>query len=147
MRRGFRGFGSAESVEDAFYEALRQGDLAALMEIWADDDDVVCIHPGGERIEGLDAVRASWEEILQDGGMMIEPVRRHCTTGAALAVHHVVEAVQVREGGRRRVLHCNATNVFARDALGWRLIAHHASAPVEPEEGSRTTEAPGGVLH
>ena len=71
MRRGgFGGFETAESVEDAFYAALRKGDLTALMEIWADDDDVVCIHPGGDRIEGLDAVRASWERILSAGGMV-----------------------------------------------------------------------------
>ena len=39
--------GSAAEVEAAFYDALHRADLEALMALWADDEEIVCIHPGG----------------------------------------------------------------------------------------------------
>ncbi|MEZ5651205.1 MAG: nuclear transport factor 2 family protein [Burkholderiaceae bacterium] len=146
MRQRFTTYASAEAVEDAFYEALRKGDLATLMEIWADDDDVVCIHPGGRRDEGLAAVRESWAQILREGGMPIRATQRRFVTGAVLAVHHVVEAIEVRETGKSRTVYCHATNVFAKDAMGWRLVSHHASPPGESAPADVPT-ASGGVLH
>ena len=50
---------SAEAVEEAFYDAMRRGDLAAMMALWADEDEVICAHPNGPRHVGLEAVRAS----------------------------------------------------------------------------------------
>ena len=39
--------GSAAEVEVAFYEAINRADVQALMALWADDEEIVCIHPGG----------------------------------------------------------------------------------------------------
>ena len=47
--------GSADEIEAAFYEALRLGDIDKLMACWADEDDIVCVHPGGPRIIGANA--------------------------------------------------------------------------------------------
>jgi ketosteroid isomerase-like protein len=55
--------GSAAEVEAAFYDALHRADLEALMALWA-DEEIVCIHPGGVRLIGHAAIRASWETIL-----------------------------------------------------------------------------------
>ena len=52
--------GSADEIEAAFYEALRLGDIDKLMACWADEDDIVCVHPGGPRIIGANAIRASF---------------------------------------------------------------------------------------
>jgi ketosteroid isomerase-like protein len=53
-------FSSPDDVEAAFYEALQKGDIDALMALWADDDEVVCVHPGGGgRLVGPAAIRAS----------------------------------------------------------------------------------------
>jgi len=45
-----------DDVEQRFYEALQRGDLAAMMSCWTDEDDAVCVHPGGARLVGLAAV-------------------------------------------------------------------------------------------
>ena len=37
---------SPDDMEAAFYEALRHGDIDKLMACWADEDDIVCVHPG-----------------------------------------------------------------------------------------------------
>ncbi|MDO9197770.1 nuclear transport factor 2 family protein, partial [Rhodoferax sp.] len=42
--------GSADDIEAAFYEALQSADIDKLMVCWADEDEIVCVHPGGPRL-------------------------------------------------------------------------------------------------
>ena len=49
-------FASPEECEQAFYEALDGGDGEAVVDLWLEDDDVICIHPGGPRMVGFAAV-------------------------------------------------------------------------------------------
>src|SRR5262245_28748700 len=65
--------GSAAEVETAFYDALNRADLEALMALWADDEEIVCVHPGGPRLIGHRAIRESWSAILERGGLQICP--------------------------------------------------------------------------
>ena len=39
-----------DETEAQFYEALQRGDLDRVMAVWADDDDIACIHPSGPRL-------------------------------------------------------------------------------------------------
>ncbi len=57
-------FPTAQDAENAFYEALERGDLDAMMAVWAEDEEIVCVHPAGERLTGQDQVRASWTKIF-----------------------------------------------------------------------------------
>lgn len=136
---------SPDDVEAQFYEALREGDLDKLMALWADDDEVVCVHPGGPRIVGPQAVRVAFEAIFSEGRIHAQPerVRRVHTLDAA--VHSVVERVQVETDKGLRTAHVLATNVYVKTALGWRLVAHHAS-PGRADEVPEIVEAP-SVLH
>ena len=38
-----------DEIEQQFYEAMQRGDIESLMAVWSDDDDIVCVHPGGDR--------------------------------------------------------------------------------------------------
>ena len=60
-------FPTAQDAEAAFYEALERADLALMMAVWSEDEDIVCVHPGGPRLAGQDQVRASWRQILAGG--------------------------------------------------------------------------------
>ncbi len=136
---------SAEAVEEAFYDALRKGDLAAMMALWADDEEVICIHPNGPRHVGLDSVRASWESILSAGGidMRIRAIKAH--SGAVLAVHSVIEVITVRGNRGTETVECVATNVFVKGPGGWRLLIHHAT---QADEGEAAPAVPSGaILH
>jgi len=67
--------GSADEVEVAFYEALQQGDLEQLMACWADEDDIVCVHPGGPRLVGAAAIRQAFELMFSQGTIRATPER------------------------------------------------------------------------
>jgi ketosteroid isomerase-like protein len=130
---------SADDVEAQFYEAMQQGDLARLMAVWADDDDIVCVHPGGTRMVGAAAIRAGFEAIFSGGGVPAVPEQVRRLQHMGLAVHHLVErihlAVAESPGGADRTATRRteaqawvmATNVYINTAQGWRLVAHHAS--------------------
>ena len=122
---------TADAVEEAFYDAMQRGDLGAMMALWADDEDVLCVHPGSDRFVGLNAVRASWERIFLHGHVEIRrsDVRAH--TGAVLAIHNLVEQtvalVPFGAGTGMQIVECIATNVYVKQAEGWRIMLHHAA--------------------
>lgn len=120
---------SPEDVEAQFYEALQQGRLDMLMACWADEDEVVCVHPGGQRLLGLAAIRAGFERLLAGGGLAITPGAVRRVQSAGCAVHSVLEQLTVADAPEpARSLWVVATNVYFRTAQGWRLVSHHASA-------------------
>lgn len=133
--------GSPDEIEARLYDALRRGDLEALMALWADDEEIVCVHPGGPRVVGAAAIRASFEALFAHGGIAVQPEQRHRMHQSDSAFHHLVERVQLRgDGGTAWVL---ASNYYVKTALGWRLAAHHASPgspqPPAPERAESTT--------
>ncbi|MDE2594231.1 MAG: nuclear transport factor 2 family protein, partial [Burkholderiales bacterium] len=69
---------TADDTEASFYDALQHGDLEKLMSVWAEDDEVACVHPGGPRAVGMLAIRASFESVLSQGALHVtaEQVRR-----------------------------------------------------------------------
>ena len=137
---------SADEVEAQFYEALREGDVDKLMAVWSDDDDAVCVHPGGSRVVGARAIRATFEAMFANGGRVAatpERVRRLRSMDAA--VHHLVERIEIATPKGPRTGFVLATNVYLKTALGWRIVAHHAS-PGSANEAVEITDAP-SVLH
>ncbi len=136
---------SPEDVEAQFYEALREADLEKLMALWADDDDVFCVHPGGPRVIGPLAIRAAFEAVFVNGRIHAQPerVRRLHTLDAA--VHNLVERIELQTEQGPRTGFVLATNVYLKTAQGWRMVAHHAS-PGTPQETPELAEVP-AVLH
>ena len=124
MKRGKQLNGSAAEVEAAFYEALNRADVDALMLLWADDEEIVCIHPGGPRLHGHAAIQASWEAILERGGLNIRPSQLHETHNLMASVHTVIEGVTSTGAD---AAHLVATNVYIKTPQGWRIVLHHVS--------------------
>ena len=128
--------GSPDEIEAAYYEALAKADLSALMALWADDEEIVCIHPGAGRLIGHAAIRNAWEDILSRGGLHIQPRQLHVVHTMTTAVHSLVEEIRYPENLQADV-HIVATNAYMKTVQGWRIVMHHASiapgpAPSEP---------------
>jgi ketosteroid isomerase-like protein len=124
---------SPDEVEARFYEALRQGDLAGLMALWADEEEIVCVHPGGGRVVGAAAIRGSFESIFANNGIPVQTEQVHRLQHEGFALHHLVERIEVPGEQGAQTGWVLATNVFVKTALGWRIAAHHASPGLPPE--------------
>ncbi|WP_341913703.1 nuclear transport factor 2 family protein [Polaromonas sp. YR568] len=137
--------GNADEIETAFYEALQGGDIERLMACWADEDDIVCVHPGGPRLVGAGAIRAAFDAMFANGSIRAhaEKVRKIEALGAS--VHSVLERIEVMTEEGPRHAYVIATNVYHKTAQGWRLVAHHAS-PGTPREMQEISDSP-QVLH
>jgi uncharacterized protein (TIGR02246 family) len=138
--------GSADEVEAEFYEALRRGDIERLMALWADDDEIVCVHPGGTRIVGSAAIRASFEAIFANGGIPVRPEQVHRLAALGSALHHLVERIEVGGDQGPQTAWVTATNLYLKTARGWRLASHHASPALGHEPPVIGGEAP-STLH
>lgn len=136
---------AAEDIEQAFYEAMQHADLDRLMACWAEDEEIVCIHPGGPRLVGHAAVRAAFEAVFANGGIhaQIERVKR--LDAGSTSVHSVIERVQIMGDDGPQTAWVVATNVFVKTVHGWRLVAHHASPGTRTEPVD--VEAHAQVLH
>ncbi len=119
-------FPTAQDAENAFYEALERADLEAMMAVWSEDEEIVCVHPAGQRLAGQEQVVVS--------GMMV-------------AVHSVHESITVTGEARARPPMV-ATNVYLRTPAGWRMAVHHASpAPGEPAPARAAAASAPKILH
>ena len=130
-------FASPDDVEAAFYEAIARADLVALMSVWADDEEIVCIHPTGQRLSGTAAIRDSWRSIFANNPRLKVRLSRVLRWNSMLlAVHNVVETLYI---GDEQKAHgpMLATNVFQRGATGWRLLAHHSSSAADQDLADR----------
>src|SRR5690242_2884606 len=132
---------SPQDVTQAFYQAFEARDLEAMMATWADDEDIVCVHPGGARHVGYEAVRTSFEQLFSgstkitfrlDAPVLIETV--------GLAMQSAVEHLRAGDEGAHGA--AIATNVLMRTPYGWRVVCHHAS-PSPPMSDAPAT----GPLH
>jgi len=137
--------GSADETEASFYEALQSGDIERLMACWADEDDVVCIHPGSPRLVGLGAVRAAFEMVLSHGAVRIQVESLRKIESMTSAVHSVRERIDILTSEGSVEAFAVATNVYFKTAQGWRMVAHHVSAG-GPHDSEDISDPP-HVLH
>ena len=137
--------GSADDTETIFYQALQTGDIEKLMSCWADEDDIVCVHPGGARLLGAGSIRAAFDMMFTNGSIQVKAEKVHRVESLDASVHSVLERIEVLTEDGPRHAYVIATNVYQKTPLGWRMVAHHAS-PGTPREMLEVTDSP-QVLH
>jgi ketosteroid isomerase-like protein len=124
---------SAESeVRDAsarFYAALNSmmgGDAAPIVDAWSHGADVTTMHPIGGREVGWDEVRGSFEQVagLASGGQAELRDQRIVVSGD-MAYEVGVEYGQAKLAGEQISIEQRVTNVYRREAGGWKIVHHH----------------------
>ncbi len=119
-------------LNTAFYAAFESADLDAMHDLWLDDPETLCVHPGALPVRGTPAINRSWALIMAN-----TPYIQFFLTDVEVSVLADTASVTCTEnvltagddtaadafGGARAV----ATNVFVRTPEGWRLWIHHAS--------------------
>lgn len=114
----------------AFYSAFSTGTIEELAQLWADGEDISCIHPGWPALVGRSAVIGSWRDIL------LGPNRPHiiCQEPYAIVTGDTGRVLCVEVIGQ---LALAATNHFKRVDRAWRLV-HHQSSPIAEAVNAET---------
>ena len=122
---------SPDDAEEAFYDAISRADIEALMGVWSEDEEIVCIHPTGQRLAGHPSIRESWR-IIFDNNQRFRVHLKHSMRwkGVLHAVHSVVEMLYLGDDATPHGPMLS-TNVYQRGANGWRLLMRHTSAGTE----------------
>ena len=129
------------AVNEAFYRAFATHDVAAMDALWSKETPVACIHPGWNALHGREAVLESWTAILTAPGspqIRFEEPRAFVLGPSAYVICREVLAQQVL---------LIATNVFAREQDGWRMVHHHAGPAGQAQPPAPDSDAPPGPLH
>ena len=121
-----------------FYRAFGTGDIEAMDALWADREEVACIHPGWPPVRGRADVMASWRGILSDPP---EPA----VLPAEEQVYLMGEAAMVVCYETIGEVCLAATNMFLREGGAWRLVHHHAG--VTEHRPGTVRPKPSGTLH
>ena len=120
-------FITPQEAETAFYEAFANADLDAMMAVWSDEEEILCIHPSGTRLNEYAALREGWREIFEQGlRAEIQVTQIAIWSTLTLAVHCVREQFipEDEELGETSTI---VTNVFSRGPNGWRMVMHQVS--------------------
>ena len=135
-------FTTPQDAATAFYRAFEAKDIDAMMAAWAEDEEIVCVHPGGPRLVGFDAVRVGWEQIFAGETKLLFRLEELVVIETVgMALQSAIEQVTVGNDPAPRGT-AIASNVFLRTPSGWRIALHHASpAP------AMTIASPAGPLH
>ena len=139
-------FTNSQEAEQAFYDAFQRADLDAMMAVWAEDEEVFCIHPGGPRLTGLEKIRESFRQIFRSEVSMRFALRGvQQLRGGLLAVHSVYEYITL-VGEPRPPSPVVATNVYANVGGGWRMVGHHGSPVPNTEPDVQPDPTPSSTL-
>ena len=104
----------------AFYAAFAAKDEKAMAAVWAERAPVACIHPGWDALTDRGAVMRSWRQIVESPtapNIVCKNETAYVMGDTAFVVCHEVLSEGVLA----------ATNIFAREDGGWKLVHHQAS--------------------
>jgi ketosteroid isomerase-like protein len=102
-------------------------------QVWAKAVHIECGHPGWRVLRGWDAVMESWKRIFEN-----TPAIQFMLTDMSVQVHGTLAWVTLYENLNSKVEGQNVsatiltTNIFQKDAEGWRMIHHHGSSVAQP---------------
>jgi len=112
-----------------FYAALNSmmaGDAAPLADAWSHSASVSTMHPIGGRQTGWDEVRGSFEQVAQlASGGHAELRDQSLQVAGDMAYEVGIEQGQATLAGEQITIEQRVTNVYRRDAEGWKMVHHH----------------------
>jgi ketosteroid isomerase-like protein len=116
-------------ASEQFYAALNRmtnGDAGPLSKIWSQGPAVTTMHPIGGREVGWDKVRESFQKVAQiasEGRVRLDEQAIQVT--GDLAYELGVERGQAKFAGQQVSLEHRVTNIYRREAGGWKIVHHH----------------------
>ncbi|MES9832775.1 MAG: nuclear transport factor 2 family protein [Candidatus Thiodiazotropha sp. LLP2] len=125
-------FSTPQDAEDAYYDAIDEHNLSAMMEVWDESEEIICLLPMMPIQRGRAAIEEVWASLLSSD-MSLEMQIKHLSwiESERVAIHLIEEWVNAGpEAGLHPVY---ATNIFRKGDQGWHLIMHQNSPTPPPE--------------
>jgi uncharacterized protein (TIGR02246 family) len=129
MPRFARLFEAAADTLNAFYQAVAESDVDAIMALWIDEDFASFIDSGGEHWHGIDNIRAGLAELAARLALpaAVEALDVRVYDSLGTVVYAVAEVHRQREPlALPRMVY--ATYVMVHERGEWRIAHIHASA-------------------
>jgi len=125
-------YNTPQEAEDAFYDALEEGDLNQLLSVWSEADDICCLLPMYPMIQGRQDVADVFTELFSQGhGVALAIAHLSWIQTDDVAIHQVEETIQNPPPDTPPPPPFYGTNIYRKDSTGWRLIVHQ-NAPTPP---------------
>jgi ketosteroid isomerase-like protein len=123
-------FSTPQDAEDAYYDAIDEKDLTALMAVWDESETILCLLPMMPIQQGREAVETAWGAMFNsDISLDIQIKHLSWIETNEIAIHLIEEWVNTgAESGPQPVY---ATNIYRNGDQGWHLIMHQNS-PTPP---------------
>lgn len=138
-------FGSASELETAFYAALSQGDIEAMMRVWSDDEEIICILPNLPYAQGHIAVHDLWENLFNIGQFKAHILATHTFDNLLTAVHTLLVHIQLTtRSGETQAFNLHTTQVYLKSEQGWRMSVYHATVA---QDNNKLTDVLPSLLH
>ena len=119
---------SAITANEKFYKAFNSRDLDAMKEIWSSHQNVTCVHPGWNPLNGFEPIMDSWQGIFKNSGNMdIQISDINMLTSNDLAWVSCVEKLYTIATNGVLASEVFSTNLFKLEEGSWKMIMHHAS--------------------
>jgi ketosteroid isomerase-like protein len=128
-------YNTPQDAEDAYYDALEEGDLNQLLAVWEESDDICCLLPMYPMIQGRQGVTDVFTRLFSEGhGVALGIAHLSWIHTDEIAIHQVEETIQDPPADSHPPPPFYGTNIFRKDDTGWRLLVHqNAPTPPPPE--------------
>jgi len=133
-----RPFETPQDAEDAFYDAIEDKNLEAMLAVWDDSEDTACLLPMQPLAQGREQLRQAWEPLLQsDFSLDIAVTHIRWMELGDVVIHYIQETAKIT-GQTQAQPPVYATNVYRKGPDGWCMVLHQNSpAPPPPGMGGR----------
>lgn len=121
--------GEVRHASSQFYAALNRmvnGNAQSLTDIWSHSPAVTTMHPIGGRQVGWDEVWGSWDQVAHvssDGHVELKD--QLIRVVGDLAYELGIESAEFKIAGNTVGGEIRVTNVYQREAGGWKIVHHH----------------------
>ena len=128
------------NANQSVYDAIEGGDIDLMTAVWADREDVTCVHPGAEPVRGRGAVTRSWSMVMANTGYIqffltdVTVAFADDSTAVVTCTENVLAEAEGEPADTFAGAKAIATNVFVRAPRGWLLWMRHASPVIMMEE-------------
>lgn len=125
MPRFARLFEAAADTLNAYYQAVADNSIDAVMSLWIDEEFATCICANGTHLHGLEDIRTGLARQFEAEAITIEPLDIRVYDSLGTVVYAIAEAHQPAGTVAPRMIF--TTYVMVHERGEWRIAHIHAS--------------------